>query len=99
MMTAPMTLVASVSSENDAAGQDQALYRFLVDSLTEYAVFAVSPSGVVMSWNAGAEKTFGFTQAEIIGRPFEIIFTSEGRASGRTPKRVGKRAQRRTNPA
>jgi PAS domain S-box-containing protein len=82
MMTAPKTLVASVSSENDATGQDQALYRFLVDSLTEYAVFAVSPSGVVMSWNAGAEKTFGFTQAEIIGLPFDIIFTSEDARAG-----------------
>lgn len=73
---------AGASSANDSLGQDQALYRFLVDSLTEYAVFAVSPSGVVMSWNAGAEKTFGFSQAEIIGRSFEIIFTSGDARAG-----------------
>ncbi len=78
----PRTPGGSVSLETDALGQDQALYRFLVDSLTEYAVFAVSPSGVVMSWNSGAEQTFGFTQAEIIGRPFDIIFTSEDARSG-----------------
>jgi PAS domain S-box-containing protein len=81
-MTAPLPFVSRVSSENDAAGQDQALYRFLVDSLTEYAVFAVSPAGVVISWNAGAEKTFGFTQAEIIGRPFDVIFTPEDARAG-----------------
>ena len=78
----PNTVSAGASSKNDSLGQDQALYRFLVDSLTEYAVFAVSPSGVVMSWNAGAEQTFGFTQAEIIGRSFEIIFTSEDAGAG-----------------
>jgi PAS domain S-box-containing protein len=78
----PNIVSASGSSKNDSCGQDQALYRFLVDSLTEYAVFAVSPSGVVMSWNAGAEQTFGFTQAEIIGRSFEIIFTSEDARAG-----------------
>jgi PAS domain S-box-containing protein len=77
-----MALVNGVLSENDEVGQEQALYRFLVDSLTEYAVFAVTPSRVVMSWNAGAEKTFGFTQAEIIGRPFDIIFTSEVAQAG-----------------
>ena len=77
-----MTLVSNASSENDSLGQDQALYRFLVDSLTEYAVFSVSPRGVVMSWNAGAEKTFGFTQAEIVGQPFDIIFTSEDARAG-----------------
>jgi PAS domain S-box-containing protein len=77
-----MALVNGVLSENDEVGQEQALYRFLVDSLTEYAVFAVTPSRVVMSWNAGAEKTFGFTQAEIIGRPFDIIFTSEDAQAG-----------------
>src|ERR1700676_5271475 len=74
MKNATETLTARVSSNNDPLAADQVLYRFLVDSLTEYAVFAVSPSGVVISWNAGAEKTFGYTQAEILGRPFDFIF-------------------------
>lgn len=78
----PKTPGSGESLENDELGQEQALYRFLVDSLTEYAVFAVTPSGVVMSWNAGAEKTFGFAQAEIIGRPFDMIFTAEDARAG-----------------
>lgn len=65
-----------------AAARDQALYRFLVDSLTEYAVFAIAPDGMVMSWNAGAQQTFGFSAAEIVGRSFEIIFTDHDRDIG-----------------
>jgi diguanylate cyclase (GGDEF)-like protein/PAS domain S-box-containing protein len=65
------------SDTDDERDQDQVLYRFLVDSLTEYAVFAVSPNGIVISWNAGAQKIFGYTQAEIVGNSFAIIFTTE----------------------
>src|SRR5450755_1498727 len=76
LMKDPLTKVPSVSHEDAPRDQDKALYRFLVQSLTEYAVFAVSPEGIVISWNAGAEKTFGYTEAEIVGRSFEIIFTA-----------------------
>ncbi len=55
MKKASKTLAAAVSSEDESIGADQMLYRFLVDSLTEYAVFAISPVGIVISWNAGAE--------------------------------------------
>ncbi|GAC1493703.1 MAG: hypothetical protein NVS1B2_09060 [Vulcanimicrobiaceae bacterium] len=61
--------VPSVSTES--------LYRFLIESLTEYAIFAISPDGIVDSWNAGAERLFGYSRAEIIDRHFAIFFTSE----------------------
>jgi diguanylate cyclase (GGDEF)-like protein/PAS domain S-box-containing protein len=53
------------------------LCRTLVDSLTDHAVFAISPGGEVVSWNAGAEKAFGYSLAEIIGQPFDVFFTAE----------------------
>jgi diguanylate cyclase (GGDEF)-like protein/PAS domain S-box-containing protein len=70
------THVPSISSDNDPGVQDQAIYRFLVESLTEYAVFAVSPEGFVISWNSGAQTIFGYTQDEMIGRSFDVIFTA-----------------------
>jgi diguanylate cyclase (GGDEF)-like protein/PAS domain S-box-containing protein len=68
--------VRGLSSDDGPRDQDGALYRFLVESLTEYAVFAVSPAGIVISWNSGAQTTFGYTQAEIVGRSFDVIFTA-----------------------
>ena len=35
------------------------------------------------SWNAGARAIMGYTEAEIVGRSGEAVFTSEDRASGR----------------
>jgi diguanylate cyclase (GGDEF)-like protein/PAS domain S-box-containing protein len=85
-------MAASVSSEHelpiaripppDPLASDQILYHFLFDSLTEYAVFAVSPTGLVISWNVGAAKTFGYTDREILGKPFDIIFTPEDALAG-----------------
>jgi diguanylate cyclase (GGDEF)-like protein/PAS domain S-box-containing protein len=88
MEDAPKTLAASLSSGDEsfvevktsdgpALSADPVLYRLIVDSLTEYAVFAVSPNGIVISWYAGAEKTFGYTAAEILGRPFDVFFTAD----------------------
>ncbi len=58
------------------------LYEFLIESLTDHAVFALSESGRIVSWNVGAERTFGYTAAEVLERSFELIFTPEDVRAG-----------------
>jgi PAS domain S-box-containing protein len=75
---------ASLSGDFSADAEfrpEHALYGQLVEGLSEYAVFALSPVGVILSWNAGAEKTFGYSAAEVLGKSFEIIFTGGDRAA------------------
>lgn len=44
------------------------------------AIFSTTPHGqVVTSWNAGAERLFGYTAREMIGRPLRVIFPHEER--------------------
>jgi diguanylate cyclase (GGDEF)-like protein/PAS domain S-box-containing protein len=81
MQARPIKL-SGVSSDAGPRDQDKVLYQFLVDSLTEYAVFVVSLDGRVVSWNSGAQQTFGYTQAEIIDRSFDIFFTTDDAAIG-----------------
>lgn len=64
-------------ASNASSGE---LYRFLVESVTEYAIFAVSPTGKIISWNTGAEHTYGYAPEEVLGRPFDLIFTPEDNA-------------------
>ncbi len=73
-------VAASVSSARKAKTED--LYRFLVESVTEYAIFAIATDGTVVSWNSGAEHVFGYTAQEVLGRSFEIIFTPQDIADG-----------------
>jgi diguanylate cyclase (GGDEF)-like protein/PAS domain S-box-containing protein len=70
------------SGATESSAADQLLYRTLIDSLTDYAMFAVAPDGRIISWNAGAEKTFGYTAQEILGHSFAAIFTAEDVAAG-----------------
>jgi PAS domain-containing protein len=36
--------------------QASGLYRLLVESVRDYAIFALDPTGRILSWNAGAER-------------------------------------------
>ncbi|HEY6618666.1 MAG TPA: PAS domain S-box protein [Steroidobacteraceae bacterium] len=57
-------------------------FRILVDSVIDYAIFMLDPSGVVVNWNAGAERLKGYTPEEIIGQHFSKFYTQEDRARG-----------------
>ena len=66
--------------------------RLLVDCAVDYAIFTMTVEGMVDSWNAGAERMFGYRADEIIGQPVEVLFTPEDRAA-RLPERELRRAQ------
>lgn len=50
------------------------LHRLLVEGVQDYAIFALDPSGYILSWNAGAERFKGYTAEEIIGKHFSIFY-------------------------
>ena len=56
--------------------------RFLIDSATDYAIFTMTESGTIDSWNTGAERVFGYRSDQVIGLNFDLLFTPEDRASG-----------------
>lgn len=57
-------------------GTDE-LLRLMVESTTDYAIFATDPAGLVTSWNTGAERLLGFREPEILGRSADMIFPPE----------------------
>src|SRR6185503_16282409 len=58
------------------------LHRLLVDSIDDYAIFAIDPEGYILSWNAGAHRLKGYTAQEIIGKHFSIFYPPEQKARG-----------------
>ena len=50
-----------------------------------YAIFVLDPCGIVMSWNADAQRIHGYAAAEIIGRHLEVFYPDDDRAAG-TPR-------------
>jgi PAS domain S-box-containing protein len=59
------------------ANDSDRLYRLLVDSVRDYAIFALDPEGYILTWNAGAEQLKGYSSNEIIGRHFSIFYPPE----------------------
>ena len=50
------------------------LYRVLVESVGDYAIFALDPTGHIVSWNPGAQRFKGYAASEIIGRHFSVFY-------------------------
>jgi PAS domain S-box-containing protein len=51
------------------------VFRRLIDSVREYAILVVDPDGQIASWNFGAERLYGYKSEEVIGKPFNILYT------------------------
>jgi PAS domain S-box-containing protein len=58
------------SPRTGTEGQNDALFRRLIESVHEYAIFLLDPDGRVMTWNPGAERIKGYKAGEIIGQYF-----------------------------
>lgn len=65
-----------------ALGVDDNRFRLFVDSVTDYAIYILSPEGIVNSWNAGAQRFKGYTNDEIIGQHFSRFYTTEDQERG-----------------
>ncbi|HEX2091105.1 MAG TPA: PAS domain S-box protein, partial [Longimicrobiaceae bacterium] len=60
-----------------------ALYRLLVENVTDYAIFMFDPGGRVTSWNEGAERIFGYPEEEVLGRHISLFYLPEEVQAGR----------------
>ena len=49
-----------------------ALLASIVDS-SDDGIIGKTPDGIVTSWNRGAERVYGYSAEEMIGRPVTII--------------------------
>ena len=54
----------------------------LVRGVTDYAIFLLTPEGIVSSWNSGAERIKGYREEEIVGKHFSVFYPPDVSASG-----------------
>jgi PAS domain S-box-containing protein len=62
--------------------QSEQQFRLLVQGVTDYAIYMLSPEGRVSNWNQGAQRIKGYLPEEIIGQHFSIFYTPEDRELG-----------------
>jgi len=79
--------------ENFTPATSEGVYRLLVESITDYAIYMLTPEGTVASWNAGARRIKGYEAHEIIGHHFSEFYSEEDRRAG-LPARALETARR-----
>ncbi|WP_020652927.1 hybrid sensor histidine kinase/response regulator [Massilia niastensis] len=73
----------------DALRDSEQRFRLLVQGVTDYAIYMLSPEGVVSNWNVGAERIKGYTYDEIVGQHFSRFYTDEDRLAGVPARALG----------
>ncbi|MCY1041171.1 ATP-binding protein [Corallococcus sp. bb12-1] len=61
-------------------------FQALVEGVRDYALVLLDAKGRVASWNPGAERIKGWSEAEILGRPASSFYTSEDAAAGQAER-------------
>jgi PAS domain S-box-containing protein len=79
----PLYLFVQVQDVTVQRGAEEELrrsevrFRLLVDNVEDYAIFMLSPQGLIESWNIGAQRIKGYTEEEIVGRHFRTFYPAE----------------------
>jgi len=55
--------------------------RIVAESTKDYAIITFDDEGLITSWNAGAERIFGYSESEMIGQPADLLSTEEDRVN------------------
>jgi PAS domain S-box-containing protein len=80
-------------AEAPLAANETELYRRLVESISDYAVFLLDKSGTVLTWNAGAQRINGYTASEIVGQHYSVFYPHADRRLGRPERSLSVAAE------
>ncbi len=54
-------------------------FRLFLENVREYALVQLDPQLRFTSWNPGAERIFGYSSEDVIGKPFSLLLSPEDR--------------------
>lgn len=66
----------------EALRQSEESLRLLIGSVKDYAIYMLTPEGIIHSCNHGAQLIKGYTAREVIGQHYRMFFRAEDIAAG-----------------
>ncbi|MES2886070.1 MAG: sensor domain-containing diguanylate cyclase [Pseudomonadota bacterium] len=61
---------------------DPGRYAEVVREVSLFGIYLLDREGLIRSWNQGAENITGYSEAEMLGRPFAALFTEASQREG-----------------
>jgi PAS domain S-box-containing protein len=58
-------------------------FRLFVETVRDYGLFMLDREGRIATWNVGAQRIKGYSEAEVIGRHFSLFYPPEDVAAGK----------------
>ncbi|AGZ34983.1 GGDEF domain-containing protein [Pseudomonas sp. SWI6] len=58
------------------------MYRLLIQSVLDYAIYLLTPEGIVANWNPGAQRAKGYGADEIVGKHYSLFYKDSERNAG-----------------
>src|SRR5690349_23009970 len=52
-------------------------FQVIAQGVRDYAIFMLDPSGVIITWNEGAQRIKGYTPDQILGKHFSVFYPEE----------------------
>ena len=90
----PMRMAAIVRDVSAQKRTEQALaesrerLRLILESARDYAILSMDLERRITSWNPGAERITGWTEAEMIGRSGDVLFTPDDLVRGEADREM-----------
>ncbi|GAB3764770.1 PAS domain-containing sensor histidine kinase [Ramlibacter monticola] len=75
--------ISDKRAAQEALRESEERFRMLVQGVTDYAIYMLSPTGEITNWNAGAHRIKQYEQEEVLGTHFSRFYTEEDRAAGK----------------
>ena len=79
-ITVDHALLASLAEKEvllEEIRQTEESFRLLVDNVRDYAILRFDIEGRIATWNAGAERLYGWSAAETDGQPMRLLYPPE----------------------
>jgi PAS domain S-box-containing protein len=69
-----------VEERTDALRKSEQQFLQLVLGVEDVAIYMIDTTGLINTWNPGAERIKGYASEEIVGKHFSVFYTDEDRA-------------------
>lgn len=66
----------------------ESLSTNFINQVKDYAIFAMDPKGIIVTWNMGAERLKGYAEEEVVGHYYGMLFPDTYRQAGKPEEEI-----------